>query len=429
MNLFNKLIPKKLPVATIPIIGIAGSAGKTSITEIIRQVAHLQNIPLSVINHLGIWHRNEIVRNQSLTQLDKRGLYKFIQEAQEIGNLAVVIEIDTGKSVSGIFDEVAFDTLAFASFAFDHGFVAFDEMLRVYTKLAMQIKENGTIIINQNDPHHADWMQKLQNQLAQNVFGFMVGSEHATTQKFSLYGTSYTLYNSIPIETKLTGINTIINTQIAIQILSRFLDINVIKNSLKEIENSAGRLQKIIENPFFIVIDVARQPHMIESALSYLKNIKSPRSKLISVFGSSVENKTLNQKIGSIVHKYSDIGLITSLDPNTSSVYNINSHLHEHLEKSNSIMVERFNSSEEFAMINKHNFINRIFNLANEGVKPFVAFDLNHYTGRLDAIRLAASIAQPGDVIFIAGKGDEKSTIYNNVEYEWSDHEAVRLAL
>lgn len=429
MNLFNKLIPKKLPTPTIPIIGIAGSAGKTSITEIIRRVADMQNIPLSVMNHSGMWHGKQAVNNLSLTNIDKRSLHTFIQNAQDFRSLAVIVELDTAKTVAGAFDHLTFDTLAFPSFAYDHGFATFDEMLKVYTKLALQIKENGTLIINQSDPNHLDWMQNLQNQLSQNVFGFMVGKEHATTQKFSLHKTSYTLFNTIPIETKLTGINTIINTQVAIQILSRFLDINTIKDSLKDIENPAGRMQKITDSPFFIVIDVARQPHMIESALSYLKNIKHPASKLISVFGSSVENKSLNQKIGSIVHTYSDIGLITSLDPNTSSVYNINSHLHEHLEKTTSTMVERFNSSEEFAMINKRNFVNRIFNLTQEGIKPFIAFDLNHYTGRLDAIKLATSIANPGDIIFISGKGDEKSTIYNNVEYEWSDHEAVRLSL
>lgn len=427
MKLIPKLGKQKNTAITIPVIGIAGSAGKTSIAEIIRHVATVHNTQLSVLDHIGSWHGQHVDSPSRLQMLDKKSLNQFILSAQKGGSQGVIIEVDTEKAAMGVYNDIDFDTLAFASLDFDHGFSTIDEMFKLYTRLTMQIKENGMLIVNQSDPNHSEWLQHVENKLPRNVFAFMVNNENAWSQKFSLTGTSFMLFNSIPIDTKLTGVHTIINAQIAIQILSKFMDMNAIKQGMLSAKNPKGRLDTMHHEPYLVMIDTARQPHMLENSLYYLKNIKAPNARLITVLGSSLENKPLNQKIGDIAHKYVDIGILTSLDPNTASVYNINSNIHSNLEKTNSIMVERFNSSEEFELINKKNFTNRIFNLLNDNAKPFIAFDLNHYTGRLDAIKLATSLAGPGDIVFIAGKGDDLSTIYNNVEYEWSDYEAVRL--
>ena len=48
---------------------------------------------------------------------------------------------------------------------------------------------------------------------------------------------------------------------------------------------------------------------------------------------------------------------------------------------------------------------------------------------RGQAIRFAISIARPGDVVIICGKGHEQSMCFGEIEYPWDDCTAMRAAI
>jgi UDP-N-acetylmuramoyl-L-alanyl-D-glutamate--2,6-diaminopimelate ligase len=48
---------------------------------------------------------------------------------------------------------------------------------------------------------------------------------------------------------------------------------------------------------------------------------------------------------------------------------------------------------------------------------------------RGEALRLAVSLAQPGDVVIACGKGHEQSMCFGEVEYPWDDRTALRAAI
>jgi UDP-N-acetylmuramoyl-L-alanyl-D-glutamate--2,6-diaminopimelate ligase len=48
---------------------------------------------------------------------------------------------------------------------------------------------------------------------------------------------------------------------------------------------------------------------------------------------------------------------------------------------------------------------------------------------RGDAIRLAVSMAQPGDLVIACGKGHEQSMCFGTQEFAWDDRVAMRAAL
>ena len=57
-----------------------------------------------------------------------------------------------------------------------------------------------------------------------------------------------------------------------------------------------------------------------------------------------------------------------------------------------------------------------------------------HYFLRIpergEAISFAIQkLAKKGDIVVICGKGHEQSMAYDGKEYDWSDHEAVKMAL
>ena len=45
------------------------------------------------------------------------------------------------------------------------------------------------------------------------------------------------------------------------------------------------------------------------------------------------------------------------------------------------------------------------------------------------AIHFALTLARPGDIVLICGKGHEQSMCFGTVEYPWDDREATRAAL
>jgi UDP-N-acetylmuramoyl-L-alanyl-D-glutamate--2,6-diaminopimelate ligase len=48
---------------------------------------------------------------------------------------------------------------------------------------------------------------------------------------------------------------------------------------------------------------------------------------------------------------------------------------------------------------------------------------------RAEAIRFAVSLARPGDLVILLGKGHERSMCYGTEERPWSEHQALREAL
>jgi UDP-N-acetylmuramoyl-L-alanyl-D-glutamate--2,6-diaminopimelate ligase len=57
------------------------------------------------------------------------------------------------------------------------------------------------------------------------------------------------------------------------------------------------------------------------------------------------------------------------------------------------------------------------------------ARETHRYPNRGKAIVFALSLAKPGDLVIIAGKGHEQSLCRGKKEYPWSDQEEVRKIL
>lgn len=64
-----------------------------------------------------------------------------------------------------------------------------------------------------------------------------------------------------------------------------------------------------------------------------------------------------------------------------------------------------------------------------QGVPPATASKVLTITDRRQAIRTACTIAQPGDIILVAGKGHEKYQEIQGVKYPFDDKEELRIAL
>ena len=188
-------------------------------------------------------------------------------------------------------------------------------------------------------------------------------------------------------------------------------------------------MHKFKNEPYSVFIDESVYPIQIESSLLHISNIKNKNQKLITVIGIPEENLKNFEDIGKAIASHADIIILAPNNTSLSKTHALNSQIQNSLEEFRGRVIERIDSSDELELINNAKLFSKIKNTLNNNDLPVISFDANDYTGRFDAIKLSTNIANKNDIIYIVGKGANTSISFNNIEYEWSDYEALRLAL
>lgn len=161
-----------------------------------------------------------------------------------------------------------------------------------------------------------------------------------------------------------------------------------------------GRMERIDGGqPFLAVVDFAHTPVSLERALETLRPLvgmgaPAGRGRLIAIFGSAgLRDRAKRTLMGRVSGRLADFTVITAEDPRTEDL--------------DEICREIARGVAEFT--GEGNYV----------VVP----------DRAAAIQFAVDMAQPGDVVGAFGKGHERSMCFGEVEYPWSDQEAMRAAL
>lgn len=140
------------------------------------------------------------------------------------------------------------------------------------------------------------------------------------------------------------------------------------------------------------VIDYAHTPDALENVLTSIQEIVNGKGQIITVCGAGGNrDKGKRPLMAQEAAKHSDRVIITSDNP-------------------------RFERPED------------IINDMLAGLDEAQRAKTLAITDRREAIRTAAALAQPGDVILIAGKGHEPYQEIEGVKHHFDDHEEVRAA-
>jgi UDP-N-acetylmuramoyl-L-alanyl-D-glutamate--2,6-diaminopimelate ligase len=149
--------------------------------------------------------------------------------------------------------------------------------------------------------------------------------------------------------------------------------------------------------PFLAIVDFAHTPVSLERALTTLRPLVGrggQDGRLIAIFGSAgLRDREKRYLMGRISGRLADYTIITAEDPRTEDLGEIC----REIERG----VREFAGADRYAII----------------------YD------RSEAIQAGVDMAQPGDVVVAFGKGHERSMCFGEIEYPWSDQEAMRTAL
>ena len=161
--------------------------------------------------------------------------------------------------------------------------------------------------------------------------------------------------------------------------------------TLSQLTPVAGRFETIVaDDQTMAIVDYAHTPDALENVLQTIEEVRQDQQRLIVVCGCGGDrDKTKRPEMAAIATKYATTAIFTSDNPRT--------------ESAEAILDDMVKGVE--------------------GAKNWLRI-----TDRREAIRTATMLAQPKDIILVAGKGHEDYQIIGTEKHHFDDREEVRNA-
>lgn len=320
-----------------------------------------------------------------------------------------VMEVSSHALALGRTDGCAFETAIFTNLGHDHLDFHKDQASYFETKLLLfsGLGPDKTGVINADDS--AADMIPAATKAKLLTFGF---TEHADIRPAAkighgIKGLSFkvkTPLGCIDVSSPLVGNHNVYNILAAVGAgLSLGLPLETVARGIAAMTAVPGRMEKVDEGQAFgVIVDYAHTEESLERLLESAREIKGKRT--ITVFGCGGDrDRTKRPKMGAAALRGSDIVLVTSDNPRTEDPLAIISEVESGMSQGAKTPAA--------------------------GERPRTAQGKTIYSvipDRREAIARAIRIAEPGDVVVLAGKGHEDYQIIGNEKIHFDDREVAR---
>ena len=373
------------PANKLKIIGVTGTNGKTTITNMMYQILKSAGKRSAVFGTNGIdMMGTKIDTGWTTPDPIELNYYLSIMVKNKIEYVCMEVSahaIDL-KKIEGI----VFETLIFTNLTEDHldYFKTIDRYFATkasifnakYTKFAVLNIDNefGKMIMQRiNVPYFTYATSKGATVFSEKI------NQTLVCQTFKLNGEK---------EVKLSMLGRFnVSNALACIATARHLGIdeNVCLKTFENLTEIDGRFNKVIVNGVLVIVDFAHTPDGLANILNAARELASGK-KLISVFGCGGNRETQKRAImGEISSKIADFSIITTDNP-------------------------RFEPRDKIAKDIESGMVS------------------NNYLIELDrgrAIEKAILMANPGDVIVVAGKGAETYIDENGTKIPYNDLQQI----
>ncbi|MGB2762254.1 MAG: UDP-N-acetylmuramoyl-L-alanyl-D-glutamate--2,6-diaminopimelate ligase [Minisyncoccales bacterium] len=373
----------RFPSSKIKIIGVTGTNGKSTVVSLATKILEEAGCKVASISSIKFKLGEKEWKNDlKMTMPGRLKLQKFLRQAVNTGCQYVVLEVTSEGIKQHRHCFIDFDTAVFTNLTPEHieSHGSFEKYKEAKGKLFQATK--NIHIINLDDKN-AEYFLKFPAR-KKYTYGLEKGDINTknTQFKLNLFG-EFNIYNSLA----------------AICIgLSQGVDLETSQKALEKIKAIPGRMEKVVDKPFTVIVDYAHTPDSLVKVYQTIRNskFKIQNSKLICVLGSTGggRDKWKRPEMGKIADQYCDEIILTNEDP-----------YDENPEK---ILDEIFSG---FSKSNLKNQISKIYRILD----------------RKEAIKKALTLAKSGDIVIITGKGCEPwMCVADGRKIPWDDRQVVR---
>ncbi len=389
------------PASKMKMIGVTGTNGKTTTTNIIYNILKSAGHSVGMIGTIEVKYADVSIVSANTTP-DVVDLQKLLYDMYCAGVGYVVMEVSSHalalERVAGCdFDIAVLTNITQDHLDFHKTFEAYrDAKGLLFSKIGHTSKKNTVAIVNVDDGS-AEYIKGVST--ATELVDYSLHSTAALRiLNYSLHMDSMEISMDTPcgkLECCIatTGLFNIYNVLAAVGVAIKLgVDLNVIKNTLQEFQPVAGRFELVqVGQKFTVVVDYAHTPDGLENVLRTAREVT--KGRLIVVFGcGGNRDATKRPLMAGIAEDIADVIFLTSDNPRKEDPQLI---------------------LQEVEAGIKH----------RETTNYFVIAD------RKKAIERAMGFAQPQDLILIAGKGHETYQILHDRTIDFDDRVVAKEAL
>jgi len=397
------------PSRKLVVIGVTGTDGKTTTTNLVFHILRTAGIPVGMISTV-----NAVIGDETLdtgfhvTTPESPDIQRYLARMVEAGLTHAVLETTSHGLAQKRVAEVAFDMAAVTNVTHEHldyhrnyqGYLeAKGKLFEALSKGGHRKDEWILAVLNKDDesyPYLSELSSVPQLSYSLTDDGDLWADEIKNLPN-ELHFTVHACNERFHIQTPLIGRYNIYNSLAAIALTVYGLDvpISAVQAAFQSFPPVPGRMERIdLGQDFMAVVDFAHTPNAIKQALLTARELTV--GKVIAVFGSAGLRDIKKRKLmPEIAVGIADESILTAEDPRTESLDAILADMAEGALRGG----------------------------GEQGVDFWIEPD------RGDAIRAAVARAKPDDLVILCGKGHEQSMCFGQVEYAWDDRTALRAAL
>ncbi|SFF33303.1 UDP-N-acetylmuramoylalanyl-D-glutamate--2,6-diaminopimelate ligase [Thermoflexibacter ruber] len=374
------------PSEKLKLVGITGTNGKTTTVTLLYRLFRELGYKVGLISTIENRIDEEVIPTNYTTP-DALELNKLLALMAERKCTHVFMEVSSHALAQHRVAGIKYSGAMFSNITHDHldFHKTFAEYLKAKKMFFDNLEENAFALVNKDDKnglvmlqnckgkHHTFALNSMADFKAKIIANTFEGLELEIDNQrvwFKLSG-SFNAYNLLGIYAAAVLLG---------EEKSKVLEI------LSNIEPAAGRFDKVIgKNKVFAIIDYAHTPDALKNVLENIQKTRTGKEKVITVVGCGGNRDATKRPImAKIACELSDKVILTSDNP-------------------------RFEEPEA------------ILEDMKKGVPQDAEDKTLVMTDRKEALAEAVKMAQPNDIILVAGKGHENYQEIKGIKYPFDD--------
>ena len=401
----------KWPASKLTVIGVTGTDGKTTTSNLIYKILVAAGIKAGMISTVNAVIGDEVLDTGfHVTTPDAHDVQAYLAKMVDAGLTHVVLETTSHGWAQYRVDACEFDVAVVTNITHEH----MDEhgsyenyraaKARLFSSLEItREKPQGNprlAVINRDDAKSFDFLDKF---IKVNKLNYGLGKDadvHAVDIEYSSTGIRFTAVSRdfrVGTLSNLVGAYNVSNCLAALTaaVYGLGIDPQVAAQGIAALDGIPGRMENIaMGQNFTAIVDFAHTPNALKVALEAGR--KMTQGRVISIFGSAgLRDKEKRRMMAETSAELADLSILTAEDPRTESLDGILEEMAEGAKSKGGVEGETF------------------WRIPDRG----------------EAIKFAIRLAKEGDIVLSCGKGHEQSMCFGKTEYLWDDRNAMRAAL
>ena len=382
------------PSENLKLVGVTGTNGKTTVASLLYQLFKKAGYKVGLLSTVKIMVDTKEYKATHTTP-DSLTINKYLKEMNVEGVEFCFMEVSSHGIHQHRTEGLRFEGGIFTNLTHDHldYHNTFSEYRDVKKSFFDALPEKAFALVNSDDKNG---LVMLQNTKARKyTYALKSYADYKSQILENQFGGLLLKINDAEVWTRLIGNFNAYNI-LAIYATADLLGLEKVEilRLISELESVSGRFQYTISTEkITAIVDYAHTPDALKNVLETINSIRTKNEELITVVGCGGDRDTTKRpKMGHIASVLSTKVIFTSDNPR----------------------------SEEPETILKE---------IEKGVEPQNYKKTLTITDRLQAIKTACQMAQPNDIILIAGKGHETYQEIKGKRFDFDDFKIVQEVL